>query len=108
MRPQLVAQCVDQRVQTATTATIVVETPSAICADICTAVGAASATAADDAMAVPPGMGSGASAVGMGGDLTAPTASSTITTFTVRSTASSQRQAKNGFNCSGADVPIRA
>jgi hypothetical protein len=102
MRPQLVAQCVDQRVQTATTATSVVETPAAICADIRTAVGAASATAACGAVAVPPGLGSGSSAVGLGGDLTAPTASSTVTiSFTGRRTAGNQRQAKNGFDCSG-------
>jgi hypothetical protein len=57
MRPQLVAQCVDQRVQTATAATIVVDSPAAVCADVRTAVGAAAPSAAAVGAVAPPGMG---------------------------------------------------
>ena len=76
MRPQLVAQSRDQRVQTATAAASVVDTSAGVCADIRAAVGAAApSTAAVGTVASPPsGMGRGSSAVGLGGNLTAPTA----------------------------------
>jgi len=64
MRPQLVAQSGDQRVQTTAAAASVVETPAAICADVRTAVGAAApATAAVGAAVRRPQVGWGASAV---------------------------------------------
>ncbi len=72
MRSQLVADYVDQRVQTATAAAIMVCTPAAICADVRTPVGAAATfTATVDAVVGHPLMGSGSSAVDLGSDLTA-------------------------------------
>ena len=57
MRPQLVAQCLDQRVQTAPGAASVVDAAARICAAIRTGVdSAAPATAAVGATA-PPGVG---------------------------------------------------
>jgi hypothetical protein len=76
MRPQLVAQCVDQRVQTATAAATVVQTPAAVCAEIRTAVGAAAPSSAAVGAVCRSGVGSGASTVGrlgrpgLGADLT--------------------------------------
>ncbi|MDT5347960.1 MAG: hypothetical protein QOH91_1247, partial [Mycobacterium sp.] len=63
--------------QTATDAASVVDTSAGVCADIRAAVGAAApSTAAVGTVAPPPsGMGRGSSAVGLGGDLTVPTAS---------------------------------
>jgi hypothetical protein len=64
MRPQLVAERVDQRVQTATTATAVVDTAARICAGIRAAVGATTPVAAVVGAVGHPGMGSGSSAMG--------------------------------------------
>ena len=70
MRSKLVAHCGDRRVQAATTAAPVVDAPAAICADVRTAVGAATpATAALGAAVGHPVMGSGSSAVDLGVDL---------------------------------------
>ncbi len=70
LRSQLVAHRVDQRVQAATATATLVDAAAAICADLRTAVGAATpATAAMGAAVGHPVMGSGSSAVDLGADL---------------------------------------
>jgi hypothetical protein len=72
MRPQLVAQCVDQRVPSATAAANVVDTPDGVCAGIRTAVDSTTSSTAAVGAAAPSGMGWGSSAVGLDWNLTAP------------------------------------